>query len=117
MSNENQPQTEGQPQLGDPASPQFHAKVSNAKQALAALVTNPSSLDESPRSLTQSADAMAYSAPGRYAGVLLALEALNVDLHTAPLPALVALVRSIDPDLADCVTAEGWDHGRLIITM
>ena len=61
--------------------------------------------------------AMAYSAPGRYAGVLQALEALRVDLDTAPLPALITLVRSIDSDLADRATTELWDRDRLLITM
>ena len=40
-----------------------------------------------------------------------------MDLGTAPLPALIALVRSIDSDLADRATTERWDRDRLLITM
>ena len=91
-SNENQPQPGGRPLLGDPSSPQLHAEPRNAKQALvdpARDARDPSFSDEKSRSSTPITDAMAYSAPSRYAGVLIALEALRVDLETAPLPALL----------------------------
>ena len=117
MSNENQPESEDHPVGGDPPSPQSQAKAANAKLAPTVFTRDPSPSNESQRSLDRNPDAMAYSAPNRYAGVLAALELLRVDLETAPLPGLIALIRSTDPDLADRATAERWDRDRLIVTM
>ena len=102
---------------GGGSSPQSQAKLCAAKQALILSGKDQVLLTDSETLSSKTTTAMAYSAPGRYAGVLQALEALRVDLDTAPLPELLALVRSIDSDLADRATAEAWDRDRLIITM
>ena len=116
-SNENRSLPSGESLLGGPLSPQSQAKLCAEKQALI-LSGKDQVLPTGSETLTQQTTAaMAYSAPGRYAGVLQALEALRVDLDTAPLPALIALVRSIDSDLADRATTELWDRDRLLITM
>ena len=116
-SNENRSLPSGEFLLGGPPSPQSQAKLCAEKQALILSGKDQVLPTGSETFAQQTTTAMAYSAPGRYAGVLQALEALRVDLDTAPLPALIALVRSIDSDLADRATMELWDRDRLLITM
>ena len=102
---------------GGASSPHSQAKLCAAKQALVLSGKDRVLPTDSETLALKTTTAMAYSAPGRYAGVLQALETLLVDIDTGPLPGLIALVRSIDPELADRATDEMWDRNRLIITM
>ena len=101
---------EGSPRML-PRGPRSPAQLCAAQQTTSDPTNNPSSPAKTKTSVTQATDEMAYySTPSRYAGVLHALEVLSVDLDTAPLPGLLALVRSIDPDLATQAMTKAWDH-------
>ena len=81
-SNENRSLPSGEFLLGGPLSPQSQAKPCAAKQALILSGKNQVLPTDSETLVPKTTTAMAFSAPGRYAGVLQALETLRVDLDT-----------------------------------
>ena len=78
---------EGSPQIlgGSPSSPHSQAKLCAAKQALVLSGKDRVLPTDSETLALKTTTAMAYSAPGRYAGVLQALETLLVHIDTVQL--------------------------------